>query len=222
LPRGGSIYLDEIGDLDPKIQVKLLHFLEHRDFKRVGGVEMIQADVRVISATNIDLRRHVAAGSFREDLYYRLRVIPIHLPPVCERGEDCLDLAEHLLTALCTSFERRFRGFTAAAKRKLMTHRWPGNVRELRNVIERAVTLEDAEWIQPEMLAFDEVLSPSRATSGDSGGPDADGMTTLEEMERGTILTALERTNWNQVKAAELLKLGRDALRYRMKKYNLL
>lgn len=220
LAAGGSIYLDEIGELGLEVQTKLLQFLEHRVFRRVGGVEMMAVDVRVIAATNVDLRARIAEGRFREDLYYRLRVIPIHLPPLDQRGDDLIELADLFLSHFNEIHGKGFRGFSAPAKKKIRSHRWRGNVRELRNTLERAVTLEEGEWIEPDMLHF-ELDSPDGHGRLASDVAATDGGS-LKALERKMLVSALEETSWNQVRAAEKLGIGRDALRYRMRKYGLL
>ncbi|HMB71091.1 MAG TPA: sigma-54 dependent transcriptional regulator, partial [bacterium] len=147
LADGGTIYLDEVGELGQEVQTKLLHFLEHRSFRRVGGVDSLQVDVRVVAATNVDLKAKIAAGGFREDLYHRLRVIPIHLPRLTRRENDVFELAEHFLGQFNRSHGKSFRGFDPSAREMLASHPWTGNVRELRNMVERALTLEEGEWI---------------------------------------------------------------------------
>ncbi|MFQ5459116.1 MAG: sigma 54-interacting transcriptional regulator, partial [Myxococcota bacterium] len=193
---------------------------EHRVFRRVGGVEMMAVDVRVIAATNVDLRARIAEGRFREDLYYRLRVIPIHLPPLDQRGDDLIELADLFLSHFNEIHGKGFRGFSAPAKKKIRSHRWRGNVRELRNTLERAVTLEEGEWIEPDMLHF-ELDSPDGHGRLASDVAATDGGS-LKALERKMLVSALEETSWNQVRAAEKLGIGRDALRYRMRKYGLL
>jgi DNA-binding NtrC family response regulator len=222
LAGGGTIYLDEIGELTREVQTKLLHFLEHRSFRRVGGVDPLQVDIRVVAATNVDLRARIAAQEFREDLYFRLRVIPIHMPSLEGREDDVLELAEHFLARFNRRLGKHFVGFDAEARRKLRSHRWTGNVRELRNVIERAVTLEDGTRVESSMLVFDE--GPRAADTPESAGSGelVAGTGGLKEVEKRMLISALDRTNWNQVRAAEILGIGRDALRYRMRKHGLL
>jgi DNA-binding NtrC family response regulator len=225
LADGGTIYLDEVGELGPEVQTKLLHFLEHRSFRRVGGVDSLEVDVRVVAATNVDLKAKIAAGGFREDLYHRLRVIPIHLPRLSRRENDVYELAEHFLGQFNRSLGKSFRGFDPTARELLGSHPWTGNVRELRNTIERALTLEEGEWITAGMLhSVEEELdggAPEEAPELDSallaycpGG--------LRELEHRMLVQALEQSEWNQVRAAEALGIGRDALRYRMRKHGLL
>ncbi len=222
MAEGGSVYLDEIGELAPELQVNLLRFLEGRTFKRLGGVEEIQTDIRVIAATNADLRAKVLSGTFRQDLYYRLRVIPMHLPALRDRGDDVLELADHFLKEYSAEFGCDFSSFSPAARSKLGSHTWPGNVRELRNAIERAIVLEEGNIVEPSMIKFDDVVNLEPGNPPEDEGPPAGGSASMEEIERKVIVSALERVGWNQVKAAEALGLGRDALRYRMKKHGLI
>jgi two-component system, NtrC family, response regulator AtoC len=234
LGEGGTVYLDEIGDLEPAQQVNLLHVLENRHFKRVGGVEEIPVNVRFIAATNADLPRRVRHGSFRSDLYHRLRVIPLHLPPLRERDEDSVLIAELFLERFAKESRRDFQGFTPGAVVGLREHSWPGNIRELRNLVERACVLSDGEWVDETCLFFDEVDDLEDTPVLGSGAQlvvpaaqqtlsaVAGGAQSLQNLERDAIVQALRETGGNQVRAASVLGLGRDALRYRMKKYDLL
>jgi DNA-binding NtrC family response regulator len=228
LANGGTIYLDEVGELSPEVQTKLLHFLEHRSFRRVGGVDSLQVDVRVVAATNVDLKAKIAAGGFREDLYHRLRVIPIHLPRLSRREDDTMELAEHFLQRFNRSHGKAFQGFDRSARELLQARPWPGNVRELKNTIERALTLEDGEWITAEMLRSEEEEQEISEERAASEPPEIDSAMLaycpggLRELERRMLESALEQTEWNQVRAAEVLGIGRDALRYRMRKHGLL
>jgi DNA-binding NtrC family response regulator len=224
LADGGTIFLDEIGDMKLGLQSKLLRFLEERTFKRIGGKEDIEVDVRIVAATNKDLDKAIEERTFREDLFYRLNVIPITLPPLRERGEDILPLARHFLDNFNREFKMSFRGFTAEAQTLMLKYEWPGNIRELRNVIERAVILSTGDEIGLDSLPWKikgERKRPQRA--GEPGvvvlpetGID------IDDVERELMVQALEQTGQNQTRAARLLGLTRDALRYRMKKYNLL
>jgi DNA-binding NtrC family response regulator len=221
MAQGGTLYLDEIGDLDPGLQSDLLHVLEERSFKRVGGVENLAVDVRFIAATNSDLRSKVSEGTFRRDLYYRLRVVPIELPPLRERDDDVIILAQEFLRRCAESFQCEMLEFEPDALSRLRNHTWPGNVRELRNVIERACVLGEGRAVTADMLVFEELI-PSAQQAGDPVSLLSDSGMNLEEVERNLIQAALERSNGSQIKAAEILGLGRDALRYRMKKHDLL
>ncbi len=225
LADGGTIFLDEVGDMKPGLQAKLLRFLEDRTFKRVGGKEDIEVDVRIIAATNRDLEKAIEERTFREDLYYRLNVIPITLPPLRERREDILALAYHFLETYNREFKAGFKGFTPEVEQLLLRYDWPGNIRELRNVVERAVILSSGDEIGVESLPWKikgEARHPPRpgADAGVVVLPD-EGVD-IEDVERELIVQALEKTGRNQTRAARLLGLTRDALRYRMKKYELL
>jgi two-component system response regulator PilR (NtrC family) len=220
----GTIFLDEIGEMSPVMQVKLLRVLQERRFRRVGGLEELQADIRVIAATNQDLTRLVSEGRFREDLYYRINVIPIVLPPLRERREDVPLLAEHFLAKYAEQMGKTITGISRPAMELLIHHDWPGNIRELENVIERAVALEAT----PAVLA--DSLPP--AIRGDVARPGAGPIEALpesgfdleahvKEIERGYIAEALKRAGGVQVKAAELLGMSFRSFRYYVKKYNL-
>ena len=222
----GTLFLDEIGETVPTLQAKLLRFLEEKAFRRLGGVSDITVDVRVIAATNQDLEKQVLEGKFREDLYYRLNVLRIVMPPLRERGRDVVLLAQHFVRAFGREFRRPAQTLSRAAEDALLAYTWPGNVRELRNVIERAVLLSEADTLEPS--DFDN-LQPLRAqppaAAGhapvDAVGLPAEGLR-LDEVERRLIELALERTRGNQTRAAALLGLHRDQIRYRMEKYGLL
>jgi len=217
---GGTVFLDEIGDMPPMLQAKLLRFLEERVFRRVGGVEDFEVDVRVIAASNKDIERAVRDGKFREDLYYRLNIIPIHLPPLRERNGDIELLANHYVSRFATEFRKPITGITREAMVQLRSYAWPGNVRELRNVIERAVLLSK----EPDLGPDDFVLTPPRPRpDGLSGVPVLPpGGVRLAVVEEQLVRQALTRAKDNQTQAAALLGLSRDQLRYRMQKYNLL
>ena len=223
----GTIFLDEIGEMSQVMQVKLLRVLQERRFRRVGGLEELQADIRVIAATNQDLTKAVAEGRFREDLFYRINVIPIALPPLRERREDIPLLAEHFLAKYSGLMEKAVTAISTPAMDLLGKHDWPGNIRELENVIERAVALESASSIQPESLPPAVRSAVPRAPQPQSvatevlpeGGLDLEAR--VQEIERGYISQALERENGVQVKAAELLGMSFRSFRYYVKKYNL-
>ncbi|WP_242360145.1 sigma-54 dependent transcriptional regulator [Anaeromyxobacter sp. SG17] len=219
---GGSVMLDEIGDLPPGGQAKLLRLLENKTFRRVGGVQELRSDVRVIAATNVDLEQRVAEGRFRADLFFRLNVVRIVVPPLRDHVEDVGALAAHFIARFNSEMKRQVRGVTPAAMELLKAYRWPGNVRELRNVVERAFILHaGVEEIRPEHL------SPElrRATPGkraDKLVPSVtpDGLV-LDDVERKLIVEAMERASGNQSKAARLLGVSRDTLRYRLKKHGI-
>jgi DNA-binding NtrC family response regulator len=215
---GGTVMLDEIGDVPPAIQVKLLRVLQERELERLGGSKTRAVDVRVIAATNVDLRRAIEEGNFREDLYYRLNVFPLTIPPLRERREDIPPLAEHFLSAFRKEQGSPVTRIAPEAMRKLVDYDWPGNVREIENVIERALVLATGEALQPDDIRLD--FAPRRAapaTNGGNGGGEflTEG-TTLEEHEQQLIREALKRANGNKSQAARLLGLTRNALRYRL------
>jgi len=221
----GTIFLDEIGEMSAVMQVKLLRVLQERRFRRVGGLEELQADIRVIAATNQDLARAIAEGRFREDLYYRINVIPITLPPLRERREDIPLLAEHFVAKYTDQMEKAITSLSHGALELLQRYDWPGNIRELENVIERAVALEPTPTILPESLpAAIRGDVPTRTPAAPADGlPDAgfDLEAHVKEIERGYIAEALKRAGGVQVKAAELLGMSFRSFRYYVKKYNL-
>ncbi len=223
LADGGSIFLDEIGDMKLNTQAKLLKVLENKTFKRIGGVKDIVVDVRIIAATNKNLDSEVKNGNFREDLYFRLKIVPINLPPLRERGEDILLLARYFITQYNKEFRKNFKGLTRETEKIFLEYYWPGNVRELKNIIERVMILESDEYIKPEHLPV-EMLSGEGALGSNTGDLDFDipnGGLDIELVEKKLIMKALEKTRGNQTKAARLLNLSRDALRYRMQKFGL-
>jgi two-component system response regulator AtoC len=220
LADGGTVFLDEIGDMAPAMQAKLLRILEERSFRRVGGTRDIKVDVRIISATNRDLHKAMEEKNFRTDLYYRIGVIPIALPPLRERREDIIPLAEHFIAQFSREFGKQVQGISRMAEKLLLEYDWPGNIRELKNVIERAVILECDETLLVENLPKEMV----DRTVGSSVGPlnfrlPPEGID-IEDVERELLRQALEMAEGNQSKAARLLNLGIDALRYRMKKFD--
>lgn len=220
--QGGVVFLDEIGELAPSMQAKLLRVLENRIFKRVGGTADIPFDASVITATNRDLRAEVAAGRFREDLYYRLALVQIALPPLRARAEDIARIAEHFVHSYSRTFGRSVRNLSGDAVEKLMAYRWPGNIRELRNVIECAVIFNERDRIE-----VDDLPPHIRYAVG---GSDTSATTfilpehgiSLEDVERSLVIQALERTGHNLSAAARLLGLSRYALRNRAVKFEIL
>ena len=215
---GGTLFLDEIGDISPKLQLDLLRVLEDRRFHRVGGTEPIAVDVRIVAATNRDLRRAVAEGRFREDLLYRLNVIVLQLPPLRERKEDIPLLVEHFLDVLGMEMQRRVEGVASDAMATLMAHGWPGNVRELRNVLERGMVVAQSGAIQARDLG----LPPVEAGGGSAAGGAPGGVPpTLEEMEKRHIAEVLAHTGGNVSQAARLLGIDRVTLYNKIRKYQL-
>jgi DNA-binding NtrC family response regulator len=212
---GGTVFLDEIGEMTPGLQSKLLRFLEERTFKRVGGLSDIRVDVRVVAATNRDLEHEVEAGKFREDLFYRLQVMPISLPPLRERKGDIELLVDYYIDRYNREFRKRVRGVTAEARTLLEQYRWPGNIRELRNAIERAMLLIDREWLSAEDFSS---LSRSPISSAFRLPPEG---VSLEEVEKQLVVQALERCRGNQTHAGALLGINRDQVRYRIEKFGL-
>ncbi len=219
---GGTIFLDEIGEMPLTLQAKLLRVLEEQNFRRLGGVRDIQVDIRVVAATNKKLTEAIEEGKFRLDLYYRLNVIQVCLPPLRERKEDILPLAEHFVRLYNTKFKRNIQGISHSAAAMLLAHDWPGNVRDLRNVIERAMVLEEAQWIQGSNLQIAaDTRSAVRSAPEPLAPKDGPFQVSLEEAEKNLVMKALEKSGGNQTRAAVLLGITRDTLRYKMKKFNL-
>jgi DNA-binding NtrC family response regulator len=218
LAHGGTVFLDEVGDMPRVGQGKLLQFLETHRFRRVGGVKDITVDVQVVAATNRDLETAVEEGSFREDLFYRLNVIPIDLPPLRERREDIEPLAMYFMDSLCGEMSLPPRRFEAEALRALEAHDWPGNARELRNLVERILFLTDDETIGVELLP--PKLRGDGGATFDSFVLPPSGLE-LEGVEKALILQALDQASGNKSKAARLLGISRDTLRYRLDKHGL-
>jgi len=214
---GGTVFLDEIGEMQVGLQAKLLRFLEEKTFKRVGSTADIRVDVRVIAATNRNLQEEVRANRFREDLFYRLNVLPIPLPPLRERADDVPLLVEFYIDAYNTEFKKRIRGVTADAMAQLRRYPWPGNIRELRNAVERAMLLAEGETLTADDFSS---LAGGSVKLGDRVELPAGGLD-LEQLERSMVVQALERTAWNQTRAAALLGLNRDQIRYRIEKFKL-
>jgi len=213
---GGTVFLDEIGEISPGLQAKLLRFLEEKAFRRVGGSSDIRVDVRIVAATNRKLEDEVKAGRFREDLYYRLRVVPIVLPPLRERGEDVDLLVDHFVDRYAREFRKNVTGVSREALAQLRAAPWPGNVRELRNSVERAVLLAEASVLTPEDFPL-----PGGGTPVTTGFQLPAAGLELEQLERDLVAQALRRTGGNQTQAGKLLGLNRDQVRYRMEKFGL-
>ncbi|WP_456369722.1 sigma-54-dependent transcriptional regulator [Thermodesulfatator atlanticus] len=227
LAHGGTIFLDEIAEMSPKLQVKLLRVLQDHAFERVGGTRSIKVDIRVIAATNKDLEKEVKEGRFREDLYYRLNVIPIKLPPLRERKEDIPLLIDHFLARFNRQKKRNIKGITKEALSCLMGHNWPGNVRELENVVERMVILSNGEYLDLEDVP--EYILEKVQGSCSPGVQDFDipeeGIylqQMVAEFEKSLIIKALEKTGWVKNRAAKLLHINRTTLIEKMKKQKIM
>jgi DNA-binding NtrC family response regulator len=234
---GGTLFLDEIGELSPLLQAKLLRVLEDQVIRRVGGIRDLQVDVRMIAASNRDLEKAVRESQFRQDLYYRLAIIAIFIPPLRDRTEDILPLVDFFIDRYNRRFKKSIRGLTDQTRSLILMHNWPGNVRELRNTIERGMILEEEAYLRPVYLPFSVGESGGRTlferTSPADGGlklPNGrtlprlyipEGGTSLEEVERSMVELAMNQTNGNQTTAARLLDISRDALRYKLKKFGL-
>jgi len=212
---GGTVFLDEIGEMTPGLQAKLLRFLEEKTFKRVGGLADIRVDVRVIAATNRNLEHEVEQGRFREDLFYRLQVMPIPLPPLRDRRGDLPLLATYYVDRYNREFKRHVRGLTPEALALLEQYQWPGNIRELRNAIERAMLLVEEDWLQPtDFTTLTRTVAPTEFKLPTDG-------ISLDEVERQFLVQALERSGGNQTQAGQLLGINRDQVRYRIEKFGL-
>jgi two-component system NtrC family response regulator len=214
---GGTLFLDEVSELSPQIQVKLLRFLQEHEFQRLGGNQTLNSDVRVISATNRDLEQRVKEGAFREDLFYRLNVVVMSIPPLRERREDILPLIDHFLKRFAEENGREIEGLTSEAQDILLKHDYPGNVRELENIIERAVVIARDAVISIEELPFRESVETGPA------GVQSEGFLrgSIEELEKKLIVEAMEKAGDHQTRAAELLGISERMLRYKLKKYGL-
>ncbi len=211
----GTLFLDEVSEIPPSLQVKLLRFLQERQFERVGGNETLNVDVRIVAASNRDLQERVKAGSFREDLYYRLNVIQVDVPPLRVRRSDIPLLASHFLKRFAEENGRAAMSFSDAAVQALLRYPWPGNVRELENAIERAVVLSEHQTLEPELLPGTEHQTPERSLDLLIPG------ITLAELERVAIMQTLEAVDGSTAKAAELLDVSRRKIQYRLKEWGL-
>ncbi len=224
---GGTLFLDEISEMDPLLQVKMLRFLQERSFTRVGGTDSIKVDIRIVTATNRDLTKEVESGRFREDLYYRLNVVPVHLPPLRERPEDVPLLAKHFLDKCSAKNEKIFLDFAPQAMDMLMGYDWPGNVRELENIIERVVVLNNDSRVKPAYLpsTIQEARGPRISASSqlDPSMAPLDGgrIIPLELVEKYAIEAALKRCLGNVGEAARKLKIGQATLYRKIKQYGL-
>jgi two-component system response regulator HydG len=209
---GGTLFLDEIGEIPMATQIKLLRVLQERTFERVGGNETLKVDVRVVAATNKNLAEEVRERRFREDLYYRLNVVNVDMPPLRQRGNDVALLAEHFLRRFARENNRRIDGFSDSARSKIVAHRWPGNVRELENAIERAVVFTEGDVVEAEALPFD------AAPATIEGGPRIPGAT-MAELEKHAILATLDAVGGSTSKAAEMLDISARTIQYRLHEY---
>ncbi len=220
MANGGTIFLDEIAEMSPQLQVKLLRVLQEQEFERLGGMRTIKCDVRIIAATNKDLEKAVDEGSFREDLYYRLKVIPIHIPPLRDRRSDIPLLIHHFLEQMNKAKKKDIKGISKEAVKVLTAYDWPGNVRELENVIERMVILAESDYLTvedlPERIAKTQVsLKPISSPIPDEGFSLSHA---VSEYEKQLIISALEKTGWVKNRAAKLLKMNRTTLVEKIKK----
>jgi len=216
---GGSLFLDEVGDMSPAIQAKILRVLQEHEFERLGGTRTQRVDVRLIAATNRDLSAMVAAGAFREDLYYRLNVVSVEMPALRERKEDILALGLFFTKKFAAELKKKIDGLDPEAQKMLMRYNWPGNIRELENSIERAILMTEGSQISSDDLRLGEIASTSSTGAREastlvkippSGVP-------LEEIERSALLEALKMSNWVQKDAAELLGISPRVMNYKIK-----
>jgi DNA-binding NtrC family response regulator len=221
LANNGTVFLDEIGDMSPTLQAKVLRALEERAFRRVGGSQDIKVDVRIIAATNRPLEKLIEEKKFREDLYYRLNIITVDVPPLRERREDIPLLVDHFLKRFSAEFRKSVSDVSSEALRKLEAYEWPGNVRELKNVIERAVLLGSGPVIAADDLIMGRHVAAAPEKDKKLFSLPAKGFK-FDELEKDIVLQALERTAWNQTRAGELLGMTRDQIHYRMEKFGLL
>ena len=215
---GGTLFLDEIGEMDMALQSKLLKLLEDRSLRRLGSVHDRKVNVRILGATNRDLEKMIAEGGFRSDLYYRLRVIQVALPPLRERGDDILLLARHLLDQHAARYRKGKIEIAEDAQQAMLEYHWPGNVRELANMMEQVVLTTNDGHLEREQLPLPR---PGRSTNSGAGGVRIGDELNIADMEKRLLLAALERSQGNVTRAAELLGLSRDTLRYRMEKYSI-
>jgi two-component system, NtrC family, response regulator AtoC len=214
----GTVFLDEIGEMVPALQAKLLRVLEERTFRRVGGVQDIKVNVRVIAASNRNLEEEVKAGRFRQDLFYRLNVLPIVLPPLRQHLDDLPALVAFYVDTFNREFRKTVKGVSPAAMKTLQSYGWPGNIRELRNAVERAMLLASSDWLEPADFPLTVPASAGRAGTEFQLPPHG---IDLESLEHSLVIQALERSGGNQTRAAALLGMNRDQIRYRIEKYGL-
>jgi two-component system response regulator PilR (NtrC family) len=222
MAEGGTLFMDEIGELPLPLQVKLLRVIQEREFKRVGGTDDIKVNVRILSASNQDLQQKVAHGSFREDLFYRLNVIQIKIPPLRERKEDITLLMNHFVQKYSTETGKKIEGITPEAMELLVSYDFPGNVRELENIIERSITLETASTITERHIRSylnERMISKGTPPSLEIPEEGIDLNKVVEDLEKAFILKALEQTGGIKKKAAEILGMNFRAMRYKLAKY---
>lgn len=215
LANGGTLFLDEIGEMEINIQAKLLKVIEDKRFRRLGGVQEKMVDARLIAASNRDLSKEVKAKRFREDLFYRLNVMPIYIPPLRELKEDIIPLADYFLNLICLKLGKKIGGFSPTAQQALLNYSWPGNIRELSNLVERSVILSSGSMIEPLDLGFS-----TTAKAAASGAPDSK-MVSLEEIEKDHIQKVIEASGGNLSRAAEVLGITRSTLYSKIKRYSL-
>jgi len=220
LAHGGTLFLDEVGGMRLEMQAKLLRVLQEREIERVGGERTIKVDVRIISATNADLRELVKAKAFREDLFYRLNVVPIYMPPLRARKGDIPLLVDHFLAKYNRQFNRQVRGFSPAALEVLQAYDWPGNVRELQNVVERLVVISKHAVIQLRDLPLD-LRSAQAPLAERLSEEERDLREALQQFERDYIRRVLEKTHWNQTAAARILGIHRNTMQAKIEQHEL-
>jgi transcriptional regulator with PAS, ATPase and Fis domain len=221
LADGGTVFLDEIGDMNPFLQSKILRVLENQTFMRVGGEREIKVEIRIIAATNKDLETMVKEGFFRKDLYYRLKVMVVEMPPLRDRLEDILLLSNLFVEENNKEYKKSIRGFSEEAKKLMIQYPWPGNVRELKNVIERAMILSDQDVITPKHLPFELKQTEKHLGDGEHEISETTPDMSLESMERIHLSKVLKRLDWNKSKASKTLGISRATLRAKIRKYNL-
>ena len=222
LADGGTVFLDEIGDMNPFLQSKMLRVLENQTFMRVGGEREIKVDIRIIAATNKDLEAMVREGLFRKDLYYRLKVMVVEMPPLRDRLEDILLLSNLFIEENNKEYNKNVKAFSEEAKKLMVQYSWPGNVRELKNVIERAMILTDQDMITPKHLPFELKQAETLVqTSTDHGGFEIAPEMSLDGMEKVHLCNVLQKLEWNKSKASKCLGISRATLRAKIRKYNL-
>jgi len=216
----GTIFLDEIADMSASTQAKVLRVLQEQEFERVGGTKTIKVDVRVISATNKDLQGEILSKRFRDDLYYRLNVVQLYIPPLRERQEDILPLARYFLRRFGGELSKKVTGFTDGAEYLLTRYGWPGNIRELRNAVERAILLSETDSVRAEDLSLSGQVRTESVPRADADGVSDDGLKLLD-MEKKLVLEALDRNNWVQKEAARYLGISRRVMHYKIQKFGI-